>query len=53
MYVEGKKHSLDHPALLPEAVILDPYLLASLPLYHKKSCALGRPVPGHRVLLGP
>ena len=40
MYVEGKKHSLDHPALLPEAVILDPDLLASLPLYHKKSCAL-------------
>ena len=40
MYVEGKKHSLDHPALLPEAVILDPALLASLPLYHKKSCAL-------------
>ena len=40
MYVEGKKHSLDHHALLPEAVILDPDLLASLPLYHKKSCAL-------------
>ena len=34
------KHSLDHPALLPEGVILDPDLLATLPLYHKKACAL-------------
>ena len=27
-------------ALLPEGVILDPDLLATLPLYHKKACAL-------------
>ncbi len=40
MYVEGHKHSLDHPALLPDAVILDPTLLMTLPLYHKKACAL-------------
>ena len=40
MYVDGMKHSLDHPALLPEGVILDPDLLATLPLYHKKACAL-------------
>ena len=40
MYVDGTKHSLDHPALLPEGVILDPDLLSTLPLYHKKACAL-------------
>lgn len=40
MYVDGVKHSLDHPALLPEGVLLDPELLTSLPLYHKKACAL-------------
>lgn len=40
MYVNGNKISLDHPALKPDGVILDASLLASLPLYHKKSCAL-------------
>lgn len=40
MYVEGRKRSLDHASLLPEGVILDPDLLATLPLYHKKACAL-------------
>ena len=40
VYVEGKKHSLSHPALLPDGVILDASLLDSLPAYHKKSCAL-------------
>jgi len=40
VYVEGQKLSLDHPALLPEGVILDSALLDTLPLYHKKACAL-------------
>lgn len=40
MYLQGVKYSLSHPALLPEAVVLDPKLLATLPAYHKKSCAL-------------
>ena len=39
-YVNGKKVSLNHPALRPEGVILDASLLDTLPLYHKKSCAL-------------
>lgn len=39
-YVDGQKVSLNHPKLLPEGVILDSSLLDSLPLYHKKSCAL-------------
>ncbi len=40
VYVEGQKLSLDHPALLPEAVLLDASLLDTLPEYHKKACAL-------------
>ena len=40
VYVNNEKLSLDHPALLPEAVILDGSLLESLPLYHKKACAM-------------
>lgn len=39
-YVAGSKISLNHPSLRPDAVILDASLLESLPLYHKKSCAL-------------
>ncbi len=39
-YVDGQKLSLDHPALLPEGVLLDGSLLDTLPLYHKQSCAL-------------
>ncbi len=39
-YVDGQKLSLDHPALLPEAVLLDGSLLDTLPLYHKKACAM-------------
>ena len=39
-YVNGKKVSLNHPELRPDGVILDASLLDSLPLYHKKSCAL-------------
>ena len=40
MYVDGQKLSLCHPALLPEGVVLDASLLATLPEYHKKACAL-------------
>ena len=40
VYVNSDKLSLDHPALLPEAILLDSALLDSLPLYHKKACAL-------------
>lgn len=40
VYENNEKLSLDHPALLPEAVVLDGSLLDTLPLYHKKACAL-------------
>lgn len=40
MYFAGKKHTLTHPALLPEGVILDADLLDTLPEYHKKASAL-------------
>ncbi len=40
VYVEGDKLSLDHPALLPEGVLLDGSLLDTLPMYHKKACAM-------------
>jgi len=40
VYVNGKKVSLDHANLRPGGVILDAALLDSLPVYHKKSCAL-------------
>lgn len=40
VYVEGQKLSLDHPALLPDGVLLDGSLLDTLPLYHKKACAM-------------
>ena len=40
VYVNGSKVSLNHPELRPDGVILDASLLDSLPLYHKKSCAL-------------
>ncbi len=39
-YVNGAKVSLNHISLRPDGVILDASLLDSLPLYHKKSCAL-------------
>ncbi len=39
-YVDGKKVSLNHPSLRPDGVVLDATLLDSLPMYHKKSCAL-------------
>ena len=40
VYVDGKKVSLNHPELRPDGVVLDASLLDSLPVYHKKSCAL-------------
>lgn len=40
LYENGQKLSVDHPALLPEAVLLDGSLLDTLPEYHKKSCAM-------------
>ncbi len=40
VYVNNEKLSLDHPALLPEGVVLDGSLLDTLPMYHKKACAL-------------
>ena len=40
VYVNNEKLSLDHPALLPEAVLLDGSLLDTLPDYHRKACAM-------------
>ena len=40
IYVNGSKVSLNHPDLRPDGVLLDAALLDSLPVYHKKSCAL-------------
>jgi len=40
VYENNEKLSLDHPALLPEAILLDASLLDTLPLYHKKACAM-------------
>ena len=39
-YDDGIKLSLNHPALRPDGVVLDADLLDTLPLYHKKACAL-------------
>lgn len=40
IYRNGVKHSLSDERLIPEAVILAPCLLDSLPPYHKRSCAM-------------
>ena len=40
VYVNEKKVSVNHAILKPEGTILDSELLDSLPVYHKKSCAL-------------
>lgn len=40
VYENNEKVSLDHPILLPEAIVLDGSLLDTLPLYHKKACAM-------------
>jgi len=40
VYQGDIKKSISHAALRPEGVILDPELLSSLPLYHRKAAAL-------------
>jgi alcohol dehydrogenase class IV len=40
VYQGNIKKSISHAALRPEGVILDPELLSSLPLYHRKAAAL-------------
>jgi alcohol dehydrogenase class IV/choline kinase len=40
LYDKGQKLSVEHESILPEQVILDPNLLQSLPIYHKKSSLL-------------
>ena len=40
LYEDGRKLSVDHPALLPDGVLLDGSLLDTLPEYHRKSCAM-------------
>ncbi len=40
VYMDDRKLSLNHAGLLPDGVVLDASLLDTLPLYHKKSCAL-------------
>ena len=40
VYENNEKLSLDHPILLPEAILLDGSLLDTLPMYHKKACVM-------------
>lgn len=40
IYYKGEKQSVTDMSLIPDAVILDPQLLATLPAYHKKAGAL-------------
>ncbi|MFT3888591.1 MAG: iron-containing alcohol dehydrogenase [Arachnia sp.] len=40
VYIDGEKHSIAHDSMLPDAVILEPELLRSLPEYHKKASLL-------------
>ena len=40
VYENNEKLSLDHPMLLPEGIILDGSLLDTLPMYHRKACAM-------------
>ncbi len=40
LYVDNRKTSLSVPSLKPDGVLLDAALLDTLPLYHRKSCAL-------------
>ncbi len=37
MYRDGEKQSLAHDTIIPEYVLLDPSMLATLPIYQKKS----------------
>ena len=40
LYHQGRKLSVSHPAALPDAVLLDPTALETLPLYQRKATAL-------------
>ena len=40
IYYKGEKQSVTDMSLIPDAVVLDPQLLATLPAYHKKAGAL-------------
>ena len=40
LYVADVKQSISHAALLPDGVILDADLLSTLPMHHKKACAM-------------
>lgn len=40
IYYEGQKQSVKHPSLLPDAAILEPSVLETLPLYQKKCTML-------------
>ena len=40
IYVNGEKHSISHPEALPQAVLMDPGALNTLPLYQRKSTML-------------
>ena len=40
VYVDGKKQSLQNPALKPSSVLLDPSLILSLPQHQLFSCAM-------------
>lgn len=40
VYIDGEKNSIAHDAALPDWVLLEPRLLASLPDYHKKASLL-------------
>ncbi len=40
LYLGRDKHSVTHPALIPEGVVLDAALLDTLPPLHRRACAL-------------
>ncbi|MBR5345509.1 MAG: phosphonoacetaldehyde reductase [Clostridia bacterium] len=40
IYVNGEKHSISHPEALPQAVLMDPGALSTLPPYQRKSTML-------------
>ena len=40
IYRRGEKQSVTHESCIPDAVIFDPSVLETLPLYQKKSCML-------------
>jgi len=40
LYIGGEKQSVEHERIMPDYVVLDPFFLATLPVYHKKSTLL-------------